>query len=136
MDFLDGGERISAKTRSWEEAEARRGRDIGMCVWSGFLFLGHDTECLCTLSIRRPSHAEHSAGTGSRTLQNPSTVHHPGRSVPGFHLRGRVPLRQAHVSLRQANDPGHAPQIRLTRKVDGKTVAESFSSIAACRKAD
>ena len=33
------------------------------------------------------------------------------------------------------NDPGHDPQIRLTRKMDGKTVAESFSSPAACRKA-
>jgi len=32
------------------------------------------------------------------------------------------------------NDPGHDPQIRLTRKVDGKTVAESFPSPAACRK--
>jgi len=33
------------------------------------------------------------------------------------------------------NDPGHDPQIRLTRKVDGKTVGESFASPAACRKA-
>jgi hypothetical protein len=33
------------------------------------------------------------------------------------------------------NDPGHSPQLRLTRKVDGKTVAESFSSPAAYRKA-
>jgi hypothetical protein len=33
------------------------------------------------------------------------------------------------------NDPGHDPQIRLTRKVEGKTVAESFFSLAACRKA-
>jgi hypothetical protein len=32
------------------------------------------------------------------------------------------------------NDPGHDPQTRLTRKVDGKTVAESFPSPAACRK--
>src|SRR5450759_3669874 len=31
------------------------------------------------------------------------------------------------------NDPGHDPQIRLTRKVDGKTVAESFPSPAAWR---
>ncbi len=29
------------------------------------------------------------------------------------------------------NDPGHDPQIRLTRNVDGKTVAESFSSPTA-----
>jgi hypothetical protein len=33
------------------------------------------------------------------------------------------------------NDPGHDPQIRLTRKVDGKTVAESFASPAAFQKA-
>ncbi len=33
------------------------------------------------------------------------------------------------------NDPGHDPQIRLTRRVDGKTVAESFPSPATYRKA-
>ena len=32
-------------------------------------------------------------------------------------------------------DPGHDPQIRLTRKVNGKTVAESFPSPSAWRKA-
>ena len=32
-------------------------------------------------------------------------------------------------------DPGHDPQIRLTRTVNGKTVAESFPSPAAWRKA-
>ncbi len=32
------------------------------------------------------------------------------------------------------NDPGHDPQLRLTRKVEGKTMAESFSSPAAFRK--
>ena len=35
----------------------------------------------------------------------------------------------------QPNDPGHNPQVRLTRKVNGKTVAESFPSPAAWRKA-
>jgi hypothetical protein len=33
------------------------------------------------------------------------------------------------------NDPGHEPQLRLTRKVHGRTVAESFPSPAAFRKA-
>lgn len=33
------------------------------------------------------------------------------------------------------HDPGHDPQIRLTRKVNGKTVAESFPSPSAWRKA-
>lgn len=33
------------------------------------------------------------------------------------------------------NDQGHDPQIRLTRTVNGKTVAESFPSPSAWRKA-
>ena len=33
------------------------------------------------------------------------------------------------------NDPGHDPQLRLTYKVDGKTVAESFPSPAGFQKA-
>jgi len=33
------------------------------------------------------------------------------------------------------NDPGHDPQLRLTRKVDGKTVAESFAAPADFHKA-
>jgi hypothetical protein len=33
------------------------------------------------------------------------------------------------------NDPGHDPQLRLVRKVNGKSVAESFASPASFRKA-
>jgi len=33
------------------------------------------------------------------------------------------------------NDPGHDPQLRLTHKVHGRTVAESFPSPASLRKA-
>jgi hypothetical protein len=33
------------------------------------------------------------------------------------------------------SDPGHDPQLRLTRKVGGKTIAESFPSPAAWHKA-
>jgi hypothetical protein len=32
------------------------------------------------------------------------------------------------------DDPGHDPQLRLVRKVNGKSVAESFASPAAFRK--
>jgi hypothetical protein len=35
----------------------------------------------------------------------------------------------------QPNDPGHQPQFRMSRKVNGKTVNESFASPAALRKA-
>ena len=34
------------------------------------------------------------------------------------------------------NDPGHGPHPRLTRKVNGKTVTESFPTPAAHRKAE
>ena len=35
----------------------------------------------------------------------------------------------------QPGQPGHGPNFRLTRKIDGKTVSESFSSVAELRKA-
>jgi hypothetical protein len=35
----------------------------------------------------------------------------------------------------QPNQPGHGPNFRLTRKVNGKTSSESFSSLAELRKA-
>jgi hypothetical protein len=34
------------------------------------------------------------------------------------------------------DDPGHGPHLRLTYKVQGKTVTESFPSLAAQRKAE
>jgi hypothetical protein len=35
----------------------------------------------------------------------------------------------------QPNDPGHGPNFRLTRKVQGKTVTETFASRLGLRKA-
>jgi hypothetical protein len=35
----------------------------------------------------------------------------------------------------QPDQPGHGPNFRLTRKVNGKTVSESFASAADLRKA-
>ena len=37
---------------------------------------------------------------------------------------------------RQRDDPGHGPFYRLTRKVDGKTATETFSTPAGLRKAE
>jgi len=42
---------------------------------------------------------------------------------------------KASCHCAKPNDPGHDPQFRLTRKVDGKTVTESFPNPAALRKA-
>lgn len=48
-------------------------------------------------------------------------------------IRGRC--GKPHCHCHRPKDPGHGPNYRLTRKVRGKTVSESFPSSAALRKA-
>lgn len=48
-------------------------------------------------------------------------------------IEGRCGKPNCHCH--QPNQPGHGPNFRLTRKVQGKTVSESFSSAAQLRKA-
>ncbi len=42
---------------------------------------------------------------------------------------------KANCRCHQPGHPGHGPNFRLTRKLQGKTVSETFSSPAALRKA-
>ena len=48
-------------------------------------------------------------------------------------IRGRCGKPNCHCH--QPGQPGHGPNFRLTRKVNGKTVSESFASVAELRKA-
>jgi hypothetical protein len=48
-------------------------------------------------------------------------------------IEGRCGKPNCHCH--QPGQPGHGPNFRLTRKVNGKTVSESFSSAAELRKA-
>jgi hypothetical protein len=48
-------------------------------------------------------------------------------------INGRCGKPNCHCH--QPDQPGHGPNFRLTRKIDGKTVSESFSSAAELRKA-
>lgn len=48
-------------------------------------------------------------------------------------IQGRCGKPNCHCH--QPGQPGHGPNFRLTRKVDGKTVSESFSSATELRKA-
>lgn len=48
-------------------------------------------------------------------------------------IRGRCGKPNCHCH--QPNQPGHGPNFRLTRKVNRKTVSESFTSGAELRKA-
>jgi hypothetical protein len=47
-------------------------------------------------------------------------------------INGRCGKPNCHCH--QPNQPGHGPNLRLTRKINGKTVSESFSSAAQLRK--
>ena len=62
-------------------------------------------------------------------------ISHLGDLRPGsiVEVRGRCSKSNCHCA--QAGDPGHGPHFRLTRKVQGKTVAETLSHPAALRKA-
>jgi hypothetical protein len=48
-------------------------------------------------------------------------------------ITGRCGKPNCHCH--ELKQPGHGPNFRLTRKVNGKTVSESFSSAAELRKA-
>ena len=48
-------------------------------------------------------------------------------------INGRCGKPTCHCH--QPGQPGHGPNFRLTRKIHGKTVGESFSSAAELRKA-
>jgi hypothetical protein len=48
-------------------------------------------------------------------------------------IQGRCGKSNCHCH--QPGQPGHGPNFRLTRKLNGKTVSESFSSPAELRKA-
>lgn len=49
-------------------------------------------------------------------------------------IRGRCGTPTCHCH--RPNDPGHGPNFRLTRKVGGKTVSETFPTAGAQRKAE
>ena len=48
-------------------------------------------------------------------------------------INGRCGKASCHCH--QPNQPGHGPNFRLTRKINGKTVSESFSTAVELRKA-
>jgi hypothetical protein len=52
-------------------------------------------------------------------------------SITAIHGRCGKPSCHCH----QPNQPGHGPNFRLTRKIKGKTVSESFSTALQLRKA-
>jgi hypothetical protein len=55
---------------------------------------------------------------------------------PGSITPTRGTCGTANCHCHRAGDPGHGPNLRLTYKVDGKTVTETFPTLAAQHKAE
>ena len=68
----------------------------------------------------------------SQILRQISTL---GDLRPGSICAVPRPCGKPTCHCAKPKDPGHDPQLRLTYKVDGKTVAESFATPAAFHKA-
>ena len=85
--------------------------------------------------MNRQPHSPQASRLRQRKFELVRRFHIPEDLLPGSlslsHLRCGKPT--CHCA--QPNDAGHDPQFRLTRKADGKTVTESFSTPAAFRKA-
>ena len=62
-------------------------------------------------------------------------ISHLGDLRPGSIVGGMGRCSKPNCHCAQPEDPGHGPHFRLTRKVQGKTVAETLSTPAALRKA-
>src|SRR6195256_3322981 len=71
--------------------------------------------------------------------QQRSAIVQQMRRLPDFRSGSitatRGPCGKPPCRCHQPNQPGHGPNYRLTRKVDGKSVSESFSSAVELRKA-
>ena len=82
--------------------------------------------CLATslagLAIRQPRQRKYHSGTPALADTALGNISHK-MATPAARTKGTP------------HDPGHAPQIRVLRKVHGKSVAETLSSPAAFRKA-
>ena len=55
---------------------------------------------------------------------------------PGSISATRVRCGNPNCHCHKPDDPGHGPNLRLTYKTEGKTVTETFRTIAAQRKAE
>jgi hypothetical protein len=107
-----------------------------MEVWelTGLLFLCDYSERIYTLrkEARMPDSLAALEADRSKLLQEFLGLGdlRPGSITAVVRRCGKPTCHCAHP-----NDPGHDPQFRLTRRVAGKTITESFPNLAAWRKA-
>jgi hypothetical protein len=107
---------------------------------AGFSFLGHISESNVSLRRWRPDMPECSVPESLPDLELERAKlleqflrlgdFRPGSITASVRRCGKPSCHCA-----QPNDPGHQPQVRMSRKVNGKTVNESFATPAALRKA-
>jgi hypothetical protein len=110
------------------------------CHVAGFLFLWHCSERLCTYRQSAVKRKETLMPDDVATLETKRS-----KLLEEFLSLGDLRPGSLTAVLRRCgkpschcakhNDPGHDPQFRLTRRVAGKTVTETFPNPTALRKA-
>src|ERR1035438_4998962 len=99
-----------------------------------FFFLCRCAECSYTLSKGGPQMPDSLPALEDQRFQILRQFAGLGDLRPGSICAVARRCGKPTCHCAKPNDAGHDPQLRLTRKVDGKTVAESFPSPAAFHK--
>jgi uncharacterized protein DUF6788 len=110
--------------------------DINVREWQDFFFCGIILNVVYTFRIEGAPMPESLADLEQRRAKLVRELSHlqdlrPG-SISGIVRRcGKPTCRCA-----QPDDPGHGPTLRMTYKLDGKTISEALPTSAAVRKAE
>jgi hypothetical protein len=107
--------------------------DVGVGVWAVFLFLRRVSERIMTFRKESmPDTLNTLEADRSKLLEEFLRLGdlRPGSITAVVRRCGKPTCHCA-----KPNDPGHDPQFRLTRRVDGKSLTETFPNPAALRKA-
>src|SRR5579864_8021817 len=113
-------------------SELRSGRTPGCATWRGqfapFLFLWYLSECCKSLRRRSPPMPESLPALEAQRTHLLRQIGALGDLRPGSISAVVRRCGKPTCHCAKPNDSGHDPQLRLTRTVKGKTVAESFTS--------
>jgi hypothetical protein len=137
-------QRLVAEPEMLSDADLRRSagvRDIKVSAWM-FAFFGANVLAYAYVRTRRNILKE-----TPPMLDSLSDLEHQRNAIlqqmlrlPDFRSGSITATRgtcgKANCRCHQPNQPGHGPNYRLTRKVKGKSVTETFATSAELRKAE
>jgi hypothetical protein len=102
---------------------------------AGFFFLSLQTERMCYARLRRLLMTDSLPQLERRRGDLLAQISQLADFRPGSITSTQGRCGNPNCHCHKPDEPGHGPNLRLTYKVEGKTVTESFATPAAQRKA-